>query len=103
MQRRKHRRQKKPVGHLDKGWLIAGLFLKRPHHTEGPSTAFGLSRRCLGDPRPRHGNRSSGLARAGKQPQALSVGSVGFKAAPPACQDNAETAWTIVNGGERLF
>src|SRR6516225_7650672 len=56
---------------------------------------FGL---VLADPRARRGNRGSGLARTRKQSQAVIVGGVSLEAAPPARQDDAETASIIVNG-----
>src|SRR5215468_8095740 len=57
----------------------------------------------LGNPRARRGDRGSGLARARKQPQAVIVGGVSLEAAPPARQDDAETASTIVNGRKGLY
>ena len=57
----------------------------------------------LDDPRARHGDRGSGLARGRKQSQALIVGGVSLEAAPPARQDDAETASIIVNGRKGLY
>src|SRR5215831_18765912 len=57
----------------------------------------------LGNPRARRGDRGSGLARARKQPQAVIVGGVSLEAAPPARQDDAETASIIVNGRKGLY
>jgi hypothetical protein len=56
----------------------------------------------VGDPRARRGNRGSGFARARKQSQAVIVGGVSLEAAPPARQDDAETASIIVNGRKGL-
>ena len=53
----------------------------------------GSIRACL-DPRARRGDRGSGLARAWKQSQAVIIGGVSLEAAPPARQDDAETAST---------
>src|SRR5262249_42374373 len=53
-------------------------------------------------PRARRGNRGSGFARARKQSQAVIVGGVSLEAAPPARQDDAETASIIVDGRKGL-
>jgi hypothetical protein len=45
----------------------------------------------LGDPRARRGDRSSGFARARKQPQAVIVGGVSLEAAAPAASRRAAT------------
>src|SRR5258708_22572625 len=50
----------------------------------------------------RRGDRGSGFARARKQSQAVIVGGVSLEAAPPARQDDAETASIIVNGRKGL-
>ena len=57
----------------------------------------------MGDPRARHRDRGSGLARTRKQSQAMIVGGVSLEAAPPARQDDAETASIIVNGRKGLY
>src|SRR5215831_20118926 len=57
----------------------------------------------LGDPRARRGDRSSGFARARKQPQAVIVDGVSLEAAPPARQDDADTTSIIVNGRKGLY
>jgi len=56
-----------------------------------------------GDPRARRSNRGSGLARAGKESQAVIVGGVSLEAAPTARQDDAETASIIVNGRKGFY
>src|SRR5215472_15328951 len=55
----------------------------------------------VGDPRARRGNRGSGLTRARKQSQAMIVGGISLEAAPPARQDDAETASIIVINGRK--
>ena len=57
----------------------------------------------MGDPRARHRDRGSGLARTRKQSQAVIVGGVSLEAAPPARQDDAEKASIIVNGRKGLY
>jgi hypothetical protein len=58
---------------------------------------------CKSDPRARRDDRGSGPARAWKQSQAVIVSGVSLEeAAPPARQDDAETASIIVNGCKGL-
>jgi hypothetical protein len=60
-------------------------------------------RRHSCDPRARHGDRGSGLARGRKQSHAVIVGRVSLEAAPPsACHDHAETVSILVNNRKRL-
>src|SRR5262249_53396860 len=56
----------------------------------------------VGDPRARRGDGGSGFARARKQSQAVIVGGVSLEAAPPAHQDDAESASIVVNGRKGL-
>jgi len=69
--------------------------------------AFGIAGEAqfggrLADPRARRG-RGSGLAWARKQSEAVIVGGVNLEAAPPAHQDDAETASIIANGRKGLY